>query len=89
MFLQTCVKNSVYGGVYPSMHQAGGAVADTPPGQTPHRQTPPWADTPWEDTPPPADSPPTATIAGSTHTTGMHSCFNYYFEEVHNFQLTE
>ena len=40
---------------------------------TPTRQTTPWADTPQAETPLPPSK--TATEAGGTHPTGMHSCF--------------
>ena len=48
----------------------GGEVCTPSSRQTPPGQTPPWADTPRQ----------TATAAGGTHPTGMHSCFRFIFQ---------
>ena len=64
MFSQACVIPSVHGGGGVSQHAMGqSGVVDTHLGRQP----------PSGQTPPPRE---TATEAGGTHPTGMHSCSN-------------
>ena len=66
MFSQACVKNSIHGGVYPSMH-LGRYI---PPGRYTHlASTPPWqvhpsrqVHTPWQLHPPRQVHPPAGTL---------------------------
>ena len=62
MFLHFSAGHAVHGGRAVSQHAIGGC---TLPGKTPPGQTHPLLG---------RHSPETATVAGDTHPTGMHSC---------------
>ena len=65
MFLHLFLSYSVHGGCLADISQAHSSLCKQPPDRHP----------PWPDTPPRQTPSGIATEAGSTHPTGMNSCF--------------